>query len=93
MAESERNIGGKITVERRFFISSLAENAKNFGLSIRKHCAIENSLHWVLDVTFNEDDSRTRRDNVAENLVVMRHFALNNMRADKRIRVGVNAKR
>ena len=51
MAESERNIGGKITVERRFFISSLAENAKNFGLSIRKHCAIENSLHWVLDET------------------------------------------
>ena len=93
MAESERNINGKITIERRYFITSLERNAQDFGQAVRKHWAIENQLHWVLDVTFKEDDSRTRRDNAAENLAVIRHVSLNAIRSDKTIKVGVKAKR
>lgn len=93
MAESERNVKGKITIERRFFITSLDGDAQNFGMAVRKHWAIENQLHWVLDVTFKEDDSRARRDNAAENLAVLRHVSLNAIRGDKTVTVGVKAKR
>ena len=60
---------------------------------VRKHWAIENQLHWVLDVTFKEDGSRTRRDNAAENLAVMRYVSLNAIRSDKTIKIRVQAKR
>jgi len=93
MAESERRIKGEVTIERRYFITSLSDNAQDFGSAVRKHWAIENSLHWVLDVTFKEDDSRARRDNAAENLAVMRHIALNTIKNDKTVKVGVKAKR
>jgi predicted transposase YbfD/YdcC len=93
MAESERHIDGEVTIERRYFITSLNDNAQDFGSAVRKHWAIENSLHWVLDVTFKEDNSRARRDNAAENLAVMRHIALNTIKNDKTVKVGVKAKR
>ena len=93
MAESERNLNGEITIERRYFITSLEVNAKDFAESVRKHWGIENRLHWVLDVTFKEDDSRVRRDNASENLAVVRHVAINALRNDKTEKVGVKAKR
>lgn len=55
------------TVETRYFISSLEDNAQNFANSIRSHCVRENSLHWILDVALNEDDCRIRKENALQN--------------------------
>jgi len=70
MVRSTRQLWNKTTTEVRFFISSLSDNAEKHAQVIRSHWSIENSLHWVLDVTFNEDDSRIRLGYGAENLVV-----------------------
>ena len=73
MVEAEREvIGGQKTVERRYFISSLEANAKKALRSVRGHWAIENQLHWCLDISFREDDCRTREGNAPENLVISR---------------------
>lgn len=93
MVESERHINGKVTKEARYFISSLAPFAEEFASAVRGHWGIENKLHWVLDVTFREDESRVRRDNAAENFGVFRHVALNALRQEKSYKKGVKAKR
>lgn len=93
MVESERYIDGKTSVERRYFITSLSANAAVFANAVRKHWAIENQLHWVLDVSFREDDSRIRRGNTAENMAVFRHVAINAIRKEKTCKKGVKAKR
>ena len=69
MLEETQESNGKISVERRFFISSLDADA------IRCHWQVENSLHWVLDVVFNEDGSTVRKGNAAENMAIVRHMS------------------
>jgi predicted transposase YbfD/YdcC len=81
--ESQRKIRGKTTTETRYFISSLKGSAKKVANAAREHWAIENSLHYVLDVTFNEDKSRIRKDNAPENLVVLRRIALNMVKKEQ----------
>ncbi len=93
MVESERYIKGVTTTERRYYIASIAQNAAILSHAIRSHWAIENKLHWVLDVTFNEDASRVRRDNCAENLGIIRHVAINILRQDKTSKKSVKARR
>ena len=89
-----RTENGKTTRERRYFISSIArEGHKSIANAIRKHWGIENQLHWVLDVSFNEDDSRIRKDNSPENLAIIRHIALNLLKQEKTLKVGVKNKR
>ncbi len=79
---------------RRYFISSLnAQYHKSIAKAIRKHWCIENQLHWVLDVSFNEDASRIRKDNAPENLAIIRHIALNLLKQEKTLKVGVKNKR
>jgi predicted transposase YbfD/YdcC len=77
MIEEIRESEKKRSVERRFFISSLPADAKRFAEAVRKHWLIENSLHWTLDVVFNEDSSRVRKKNAAENMAIIRHIVLN----------------
>ena len=76
----------QIETERRSYISSRALSAAAFAAAARGHWAIENKLHWVLDVTFREDLSRLRAGHGANNMAVVRHFALNLVRqvADNR---------
>jgi predicted transposase YbfD/YdcC len=67
---------GKKTVEERYYLSSLPGNAALMNRAVRKHCNIENNLHWILDVIFKEDYCRVRTGNGAENLTTIRKIAL-----------------
>lgn len=71
---------------------SIANYARLFAQAVRSHWSIENSLHWVLDVGFREDDSRTRKDHGPHNLAILRHIALNLLRNDK-TKLGIKNKR
>ena len=75
--------GGKNHEETRYYISSAILDAERAGQAIRGHWGIENRLHWVLDVTFADDQSRLRKGFGAKNMAVVRHFALNLVRAAK----------
>ena len=93
MVEAERRVGEKVTVERRYYLSSLCGQAREFAEAARGHWGIENGLHWVLDVAFREDESRVRTGNAAENLALLRRIALNLLRQEKTRKVGVKAQR
>ncbi len=94
MVESEREVlGGEKTIERRYYISSLESDAFKIGRVIRQHWGIENSLHWVLDVTFREDHSRIRKDNAPENMTILRRLALTLLKQEKTCKRGIRAKR
>lgn len=92
MVESVRSLDGKTTVETRYFISSLEENAEKFANCVRSHWGIENSLHWILDVVLREDDCRIRKDNAPQNFAVLRQIAVNVLGEDKRVKLGIKNK-
>jgi predicted transposase YbfD/YdcC len=81
--QHERRQGTKVELQTAFYISSLAPDAKMILNATRQHWAIENNLHWVLDVTFREDASRIRTGNSPQNMTVLRHLALNILKHDK----------
>ena len=93
MAENETHKNGKVTIDRRYYIISFGPDAKRFGGVVRGHWGIENRLHWVLDMSFREDESRVRRENAAENFSVFRHVAVNLLRQDKSCKRGIKGKR
>jgi len=82
MVKSTRIIGDKQTTETRYYISSLPMNAEQFGHAVRTHWSVENNLHWTLDMTFREDDSRMRTGYSAENFAMMRRIALSLVKRD-----------
>ncbi len=88
-----RTVNGKTKIETRYFISSLPNNAKLLADSVRQHWGIENSLHWVLDVAFREDDSRIRKDNAPQNFAVLRHIANSLLQQNKSVKTGIKNKR
>lgn len=83
MVQSTREIRKNITVENRFYLTSLSPQPELVGKAIRSHWGIENSLHWVLDVTFREDDSRIKEKNAIENIGLVRKIALNLLQSVK----------
>lgn len=78
---SERTIDGVTTEELRYFIGSKKASAKVYGNALRKHWGIENSLHWQLDVTMNEDNNRVSKRNGAENLALLRRLTISLLQA------------
>lgn len=93
MVEAERQIGDHSTVETRYFIASLENDAPLAVHAVRGHWGIENQLHWVLDLAFREDESRVRKDQGPENFAVLRHIALNFLKQDKTTKLGTQNKR
>ncbi len=83
LVESLREVKGKQSVERRYYLSSLAVDVAKVARAVRGHWKIENQLHWVLDVVFGEDQSRARTGHAAENLAATRRVAINLLRQDK----------
>jgi predicted transposase YbfD/YdcC len=84
---------GKMSIETRYFISSLGLDIKLAAKAIRGHWGIENNCHYTLDVVFKEDANRTRTDNGAENLSVVRHIAMNYLQQAKDIKCSIKNRR
>jgi predicted transposase YbfD/YdcC len=88
-----RNGSGKVTAEIRYHLSSSRLPPERLAVAIRAHGSIENGLHWVLDVGFNEDMSRVRERTAARNLALLRKIALNLARADTTLKASLKGKR
>jgi len=95
--ESERKTKGAtddhVSHDTRYYIASAPVSAATVITITRSHWEIENSLHWVLDMAFREDDSRVRKDNGAENFAILRRIAFNLIKQDKQLKLGVKNKR
>ena len=84
---------GQTSDEVRYFISSLPAKVKRLASAVRRHWGIENGLHWVLDVAFNEDRMRQRDRNGAENLALLNRLAVSLLRQDTTVKAGIKCKR
>ena len=93
LVEAERTVGDHTTREGRLFISSLPADAAHLARVVRSHWAIENSLHWVLDVAMNQDRTRIRKDHAPDNLAVLHHIALNLLKQERTEKLGIKNKR
>ena len=93
LLESQRTIDGETSVDRRYYICSCKATAEEILYATRHHWGIENSLHWVLDMAFREDECRVRKGHGAENLARLRHIAMNLLKQDKTAKVGIKNKR
>ncbi len=92
VVESQREVAGQTTVERRYYLSSLPLGVETFARAARSHWGVENNVHWIMDVTFREDQSRARTGYAAENLATLRRMALNFLRRDKSKQRGIRGK-
>jgi predicted transposase YbfD/YdcC len=92
LVQATREINGKISVERRYYISSLPLDIERFARAVRGHWGVENKLHWVMDVRFGEDQSRARHGCAAENLATLRRLALNLLKLEKSKKRGIRGK-
>jgi predicted transposase YbfD/YdcC len=86
-------VSGQETLEVRYFISSLPAKVKRLAAAVRQHWGIENSLHWVLDVAFNEDRMRQRNRQAIDNLALLNRLAVSVLRQDQTVKAGVKCKR
>jgi predicted transposase YbfD/YdcC len=93
MAQRERVIHGTASTETSYYVTSMRNNAESVARAVRGHWGIENSLHWVLDIAFREDESRIRKDHAPANFAVLRHMALNLLRQETSRRRSIKTKR
>ena len=91
--DRERTVGDRTTHETRFFLSSLPPDAATLARVVRSHWAIENSLHWVLDVALRQDQTRIRTGHAPENLAILHHIALNLLTQERTKKLGIKNKR
>ena len=93
--ETIRSITGtyKVEAETRYFLTSCRDDPVTLARAIRRHWSVENGLHWVLDVTFREDDSRVRDRTAARNLALLRKIALNLVARDRGSRASLRGRR
>jgi len=91
--ESKREFNGKTEYETRHYLLSCKPNVQVAAKAIRGHWGIENALHWVLDVEFDEDRSRIRKNHAPENTAAMRHIALNLLKQEKSLKTSIGKKR
>jgi predicted transposase YbfD/YdcC len=92
MVEAIRELNGVRSVERRYYLSSLALDVELFARAVRAHWGVENKVHWVMDVCFREDQSRARSGYAAENLATLRRLALNLLKKEKTKKRGIKGK-
>ena len=92
VVESIRQIKDKITTDRRYYIASIPQDAKLFAKAVRSHWGVENKVHWVLDMVFNEDKSRIRKDHAPANMAIARQIGLNLLRQEKTNKRSIRAK-
>jgi predicted transposase YbfD/YdcC len=93
LVESRREIGEKVEIERRYYLVSLPADGVRFGKAVRQHWGVENELHGVLDVSFNEDACRIRKNQGAQTFSVLRHIALNLLKRESQHKRGIKARR
>src|ERR687894_891906 len=84
---------GKVEAEIRYFLTSCGDDPAVLVRAIRRHCSIENALHWVLDVTFREDDSRVRDRTAVRNFALIRKIALNLVAQDRGTQTSLRGRR
>jgi predicted transposase YbfD/YdcC len=92
MVESVRQTDEKTTTERRYYLCSLKLDVQTFARAVRGHWAVENKLHWTMDVCFREDQSRARAGYAAENLATLRRLALNLLKREHSKKRGIKGK-
>ncbi len=93
MLRCERRVGRKRSRQTRYYISSLPNEAGRILKAVRGHWGIENGLHWILDIAFQEDQSRLRKGHGPHNFALLRHIGLNLLKQEKTEKIGVKAKR
>ncbi len=92
MVERTRHLWNKVTHKVHFYLSSLPPDAHVLGNAIRTHWGIENQVHWTLDVTFNEDQSRIRSGHAPRNFALLRRMALNALNLEKTLKRSLRQK-
>jgi len=93
MVERERQFNNRTESETSYYIGSITGNAQQFAGAVRSHWAVENCLHWVLDVSFREDESRVRKGTAPENFTMLRHIALNMIKKETSLKKSIKSKR
>lgn len=91
--ESQRDIQGQIETEKRYYISSLSTGSKTLLNAIRQHWGVENKLHWVLDICFNDDQMRIRKGNAPRNIAIIKKTVLNLLNIIKKDKPRISLKR
>jgi predicted transposase YbfD/YdcC len=93
MVERERHINDHISCETSYYLLSQKWDGEEFAKRVRAHWGVENKLHWVLDVSFREDECRKRAGNAAENFAMVRHIAMNLLKQENSMKKSMNVKR